>query len=208
MLVLTGIGAVMQSGVATAQTSCGSLENSYGPYDYRHATGDQVGIVEKYHFTTDVEQLRAGVSGSIGGELTYTLRAVPNHPRALWAMVRLSRKDHTDIPPGSKYSIACWFDRATRFAPDDGEVRLLFGLWLVSKGQKAAATQQLDAARQLIDASDRLKDDPNMSYNLGLGFFDVGRYDDAIAYAKRARDLGFPLHGLEDKLRRASKWPQ
>jgi hypothetical protein len=50
--------------------------------------------------------------------------------------------------------------------------------------------------------------DPNMWYNLGLGYFDVSRFDDAVACAKRAQELGFPLQGLESKLRRANKWPQ
>lgn len=203
---LLGVVMLVHSGSAAAQ-ACGSLQNGYGPFDYRHAVGDQVSIVEKYHFDTDVEQLRHGLTSYVGGDLSYTLRAVPNHPRALWAMVRLSRKEHTEKPQGSEYTVACWFERATRFAPDDGEVRLLYGLWLTSIAKKSEAAQQLDLARKLIGSSDRLKNDGNMAYNLGLGFFDVGRYDDAVAMAKRAHELGFPMNGLENKLRRANKWP-
>jgi tetratricopeptide (TPR) repeat protein len=202
------VGLCLHAPGALAQADCGSLENGYGPYDVRTATHSQIDIVEKNHFNSDVQQLRAGMTSTLGGDLSYTLRALPNHPRALWTMVRLSQKEGTDRPRGSKYTIACWFVRATQFAPDDGEVRLLYGLWLASKGQKAAAKQQLDAARTLIEETERLKTDPNMWYNLGLGYFDVGNYDDAVVFAKRARELGFPLQGLENKLRRVNKWPQ
>jgi hypothetical protein len=188
------------------QANCGSMENGFGPYDYRTATEYQRNIVETHHFTQEVEQLRSGLSSSIGGELSYTLRALPNHPRALWAMVRLSRKENTEKPGGSRYTVSCWFDRAVRFAPDDGEVRLLFGLWLSSKAQRNPAAAQLTIARNQIESSDRLKNDPSIVYNLGLGFFDVGRFEEALSYAKRAEELGFPLQGLKNKLRQANKW--
>ncbi|HEX6834429.1 MAG TPA: hypothetical protein VF132_12910 [Rudaea sp.] len=199
--------ALMHAGFAGAQ-ECGSLENGFGPFDYRHATVHETTIVEKNHFNADVEALRSGMTSSLGGDITYTLRALPNHPRALWAMVRLARKEHTNKPHGSQYTVDCWFERATRFVPDDGEVRLLYGLWLASTGDKKAATTQLNEARALFDLDERQKQDANLLYNLGLGYFDVGRYDEAVALAKRAHALGFPLNGLENKLRQANKWPQ
>lgn len=207
VLPLLALALLFRPDVALGEV-CGSLKNGYGPFDYRHAVGDQVSIVEKYHFDSDVEQLRHGMTSYIGGDLSYTLRAIPNHPRALWAMVRLSRKERKEQPQGSQYTVECWFERATRFAPDDGEVRLLYGLWLISNDHKRQASEQLDTARKLMETSDRLKRDPNIAYNLGLGFFDLGRYDDAVAMAKRAQEMGFPLSGLENKLRRANKWPQ
>ena len=194
------------AGWVLAQANCGQLQFGFGPWDYRYATEHQRSVVETNHFTTDVEQLRAAITGTIAGDISYTLQALPNHPRALWAMVRLSRKQGAEKPSGAKYGVGCWFDRAIRFAPDDGEVRLLFGLWLAGKGEKNQATELLQSARGLIEADDRLKDNSNILYNLGLGFFDVGRYDDAVDYAKRARELGFPLDGLEKKLRQANKW--
>ena len=194
------------TGQVFAQSECGALQFGFGPWDYRRATEYQRTVVESNHFTLEVEQLRAAITGSIAGDISYTLQALPNHPRALWAMVRLSRKQGLEKPTGSKYSVGCWFDRAVRFAPDDGEVHLLFGLWLAEKGERKPATEQLEIARGLIEADPGQKDDSNIAYNFGLGFFAVGRYDDAVAYAKRAKELGFPLDGLERKLRQANRW--
>src|SRR5437868_1067555 len=79
--------------VARAQNlgDCGSLDNpSYGPFDYRTATAYQKQLVEIIgaHFTSSVESLQHGNTAPIGGELDYTLRAFPNHRRALLAMIR------------------------------------------------------------------------------------------------------------------------
>src|SRR5262245_13991012 len=123
-------------GEATAQ-SCGSLKNPYGPFDYRTQKGS-LAIVEEYHFQPQVEYLKAGISDTVGGELDYTLRASPNHHRALHAMVRLSRKERREQPQGSRYTVQCWFMRAVEFAPDDPNVRVLYGHWLVDKGDKPA----------------------------------------------------------------------
>ena len=69
---------------------CGVLQNAYGPFDYRDPVSkrDNLPIVESFHFTPDVESLRHGRSGSVLGDLRYTLRAFPNHHRALKSMAR------------------------------------------------------------------------------------------------------------------------
>src|SRR5437867_1540176 len=83
------VACLAAEGVASQPLGdCGNpFQNAYGPFDYRTATGDQKTIVEAHHFTSEVESLHAGITGSIGAEIDYTLRAFPNHPRALMAMI-------------------------------------------------------------------------------------------------------------------------
>src|SRR5438128_12469438 len=91
--------------VAQGYSDCGNpFQNAYGPYDYRTATDQQKHLVEitGAHFTTSVETLRSGNTGTLGGELDYTLRVFPNHTRALMAMVRLGQRDKTIKPQGAQ----------------------------------------------------------------------------------------------------------
>jgi tetratricopeptide (TPR) repeat protein len=116
-------------------------------------------------------------------------------------MSTLALRDKTSTPRGSTYSVDCWFDRAMRFRPDDGQVRLIYGITLLKANRVPAAIQRLDEADKL------LPNDPNVQYNLGLAYFDEKDYDKAHEYAKKAYALGFPLPGLRDKLQRVNKWP-
>jgi tetratricopeptide (TPR) repeat protein len=185
---------------AGAQT-CGSLSNDdFGPYDYRTAEPKLLRQVEGYHFTTKVETLRGGESTYIGGDLDYTLRAFPNHTRALLAMVRLAEKEKRDQPQGSRYSVDCWFDRAVRYAPDDGQVRMVHAFHLARKGQSQQAVKELEQARALIG------EDANVHYNLGLAYFDLKDFDKSLYHAQHAYRLGFALPGLKNKLAQAGRW--
>lgn len=87
------------------KTVCQGKGQGYGPFDYTSPTDRKhLGIVEHYHFTSDVEHLRKGASGSIALDLDYTLRAFPNHHRALNAMMtfqlqkHIYNQRHSDIP--------------------------------------------------------------------------------------------------------------
>ena len=193
---------LFQTTVAFSQgaAACGSLENGYGPYVYRTDT-DKLKIVEQYHFTPEVEGLVRGKSTIvIGADIAYTLHAFPNHHRALMAMSKLAQKEKTDTPNGSRYSMTCWFDRAERFRPDDAMVKVIHGLYLIRQGSSREAVQKLEAAAAL-DSSN-----PNVHYNLGLAYFNLGQYEKALVSAHRAYSAGFPLPGLREKLKRAGKW--
>jgi tetratricopeptide (TPR) repeat protein len=184
---------------AHAFEECGELGNSYGPYDYR-TSRDKLAIVEGAHFTQDVEALRSGNTGQIGGDIDYTLRASPNHPRALIAMANLGRKLNTDQPPGAKYPIACYFDRAIRFADDDAMVRLVYGTYLARIGKQTEAVNQLEVAQKLDEGN------ANIHYNLGLIYLDLKDYAKAREQAQRAYELGFALTGLRKRLEAAGQW--
>lgn len=178
---------------------CGSLDNHYGPYDYRTATNRS--IVENVHFTPKVERLRGGnTSSTAGGDINYTLRVYPNHHRALMAVMRLGEKEKTSRPRDMEYSVECWFERAERFQPDDATVKGLYGVYLVR------ASRPADGVAKLEQALASGGENANVRYNLGLAYFDLKRYDESLENAHKAYALGFPLPGLRDKLKRAGKW--
>ena len=182
---------------------CGTLTSpgQYGPYDYRTATKDQKFLVEGAHFTSEVEHLKRGTGGGRPGpDIDYTLRAFPNHPRALKAMMDLGIRDKTNRPYGSHWTVDCYFNRAVRFTPDDSQVRMILGIFLLRNGDKKGAVEQLEVARTLGVSGG------NLSYNLGLAYFQVQDYEKAREYAYKARELGFDLKGLQNMLMRAGQW--
>ncbi len=187
------------AGTAHAFEECGELANAYGPFDYRTGRA-KLAIVEGAHFTPDVEALRQSVTGRLGGDIDYTLRASPNHHRALIAMANLARQLNKEQPPGAKYTVPCYFDRAIRFAGDDPVVRLIYGTYLSRSDKKQEAIKQLELALALEEAN------ANAHYNLGLVYFDLKDYPKARLHAQRAYELGFTLPGLRKMLVNAGQW--
>ncbi|HNI82119.1 MAG TPA: hypothetical protein PLX21_09355 [Rhodocyclaceae bacterium] len=173
----------------------------FGPYDYRVAPPDKLLRVENYHFDTGVESLTKGKSSAyVGHDLEFTLRYFPNHFRALNAMVKLGLKQKTPTPTGTTETVDCWVSRAIQFRPDDGLMYLINGLWLVQRGMKAEAAEQMAKARELqVDSA-------NYQYNLGLGLLMVDKPQQALEAAHKAYALGHPLPGLRNKLQRIGAW--
>lgn len=198
VLLVAAVGAIAAHDVRAFE-ECGDLANAYGPYDYR-TQRDKLFIVEGAHFTEDVESLRRARTGYLGGDIDYTLRASPNHARALIAMANLGRKLNTDRPQGANYTIPCYFDRAIRFAGDDPMVRLVYGTYLSRVGKPQEAVQELEVALKL-DAGNA-----NIHYNLGLIYLDLKDYPKAREHAQRAYALGFALPGLRKRLEEAGQW--
>jgi tetratricopeptide (TPR) repeat protein len=180
---------------------CGDLENAFGPYDYTHPGNKRnLNIVNRVHFTSNVERLVSAKGGTLGGNIDYTLRAFPNHHRALDAMARLAIKQHTSKPVGAQYTLECYFDRARRFRPDDAMVPLIYGMYFYRTGK-------LDHALEKLKEAERLQpDNPNINYNLGLLYFTKEDYENARTHAKKAYARGFELPGLKQKLVAAGQW--
>jgi tetratricopeptide (TPR) repeat protein len=115
-------------------------------------------------------------------------------------MFRLALREKTAKPKGAKYTVDCYFDRAIRFRPDDFNVYLVYGTYLLNVSQTKSAVQQLEKSLALND------ENANAHYNLGLAYFDLRDYEKSLAHAQRAYGLGFPLPGLRNKLEKAGKW--
>lgn len=196
-LALCAAGLLLAAG-ARAQ-ECGTLTNPYGPYDYRRSA-DKLAVVEAFHFTPDVEYLRRGAQGALGADLDYTLRAAPNHHRALMAMTNLALRDRKPIPEGAKFTVECYFMRAEEFAEDDGTVRMIHGIYLSRIGKKD------EALKRFKEAETFAADSPTLHYNLGLAYFDVKQYREALEHAHKAYALGVALPGLRNKLKAAGQW--
>jgi tetratricopeptide (TPR) repeat protein len=196
------VGGMLPQAPARAQATsvCGELWNAYGPYDYR-TDRHKLPIVERFHFTPQVEALIKGESTkNIAGDLNYTLRAFPNHHRALLSMSRLSVREKNPQPMGALYPVDCYFDRALRFRPDDHVARIIFADHLGRSGRADAAVLQLQSAAAAV------RENPLSHYNIGLVYFDLKRYDEALAQAHKALALGFTRTELRDKLKAAGRW--
>lgn len=204
-MVLGGLGVITSTlllapAVMAQQVSiCGSLNNAYGPYDYRKDR-DKLPIVDDHHFNSDVERLVKGASGYLGGDIDYVLRAFPNHHRALVAMMRLGERDKTSKPTGANHTVECYFERAARFAPNDTVVRALFATFLAKAGRREDAMLQLDHATR------HAADNPFAHYNIGLVYLEMKEYDKALVQAHRAIELGFPKTELATALKQAGVW--
>ena len=179
--------ALLAACTARADNECGELQNSYGPYDY-WTEKDKTAVVDGFHFNSNVETLRSGQSStSIGADLDYVLRAVPNHARALVTLINLATREKTQKVKGANYTVDCYFDRARRFRPNDASVRLIQATWLLKNGKAAEAIPQFEAAEKAGLGSG------NFYYNLGLAYIDVKQYDKALVAAHRAYAMGFNL---------------
>ena len=188
---------------AAADNTCGALArgDGFGPFDYLVEKGRNLDVVEEHHLTPSVKQLQASPGGQPpGAHLDYILRAFPNHHIALQLMMDLAARERTTKPSGAFFSLECYFDRATRFNPKDGVVRVLHGIHLTKSGKMQEALSEYKEAEKLEP------DNAGVLYNLGIFYFKQKDYEQSKAYAKKAYARGYPLPGLRKMLVRAGKW--
>lgn len=182
---------------------CGRLANHYGPFDYRKVpAGDfRIVVVERAHFPPEVESLKKGSTAHYpSGDISYTLSVFPNHPRALMAMMNWGLMQRTDKPIGTRYSVSCWFERGLAYAADDSRVPMIYGIYRYR-------LKQYDEAIKLFESSLKLGNEgTDAYYNLGLAYFAVQRYEDALKQAHIAYERGFALPGLRQMLQKVGKW--
>lgn len=182
---------------------CGTFQyvDRIGPFDYRHIDPKKLMLIEEYHFTRQVEMLRKGRSGvAIGPDLRYTLNSIPNHPRALRSTAEYFRRSPTRASLEMNMGLACWFERAVAYRPDDAMVRILYADELLKQGKRD------DALTHLVVAEQNAGDSATAHYNLGLLFIDLKQMDRAAEHARQAYALGAPLPGLRNKLAQAGQW--
>lgn len=188
-------------GGASAKAACPPYVKGTTGGDYMNAEDRKdLSVVESYHFTRAVETLTHGNTGSLGGDISYTLEHFPNHHRALASMARLGLRQKSAQPAGARYTVSCYFERAIAYAPHDVTARMVYGNYLLATGQDATALEQLDAASRLAP------EQATIQYNLGLMYVKKKEYEKASAHAQKAYSLGFPLPGLKNQLKAAGKW--
>jgi tetratricopeptide (TPR) repeat protein len=190
---------LLASNAQAAKGFCGDFTGHYGPFDYRKRAESNLEIVERFHYTEQVANGVAGESGYLGGDLDYTLRAYPNHARALATLTMVAARTKEPQLPGAKFPTECYFERAVRFAPDDGTAYAAYGNYLNSQGKSDRAL------KMLIKSVELEPENPTFNYNLGLLYVKMKQYDKATQYADKAYALGFPLPGLRNQLAEVRK---
>jgi len=202
--LVAGLAFVLAGAPARAQVAegvCGNpFVNNYGPYDYRVERGSKLKIVEDYHFGPRVEGLVSGMSGSLEAELAYTLRAYPNHHRALVAVKNLAARRKPLSREPDAMPLECHFVRAVRFRPDDTIVRLIYAQFLAANARKPEALKQVEFAATLA------KDNAFSHYNIGLVSLEIGEPGMALAHAHRSMELGLERPDLKQRLQAMGRW--
>lgn len=209
LLATASLSAQAQEAVFSV---CGGLNNSFGPYDYRDHinsadfkanSNNPLRLVQIAHFRPEMEMLIRGGQGEkseVGPEFDYTLRAFPNHHRALLALVRLADKQRLEKPRGMNYTVDCWFQRAVQWRPDDAIVRMIYADYLGSRNRSSDAFEQLKVATSLA------KDNALTHNNIGMIYFDLKAYDKALEQAYVAAELGLTRPTLRDRLASVGQW--
>lgn len=200
---LIKVALLMLGSVAMADglpPDCGELENHYGPYDYTNSQHfhEKLPIVEQFHFNKEQEMSTFDPTSKRRVDFGYTLRAFPNHHRALMALARYV-KYHPDRE-WKGLRPECYFMRAVVFRPNDAVAHMIYGFFLQNANRaKEAETAFLNAVRISPDYAEA-------HYNLGLLYTDTKRWDEARHHAQKAYALNYPLPGLRKRLTEAGQW--
>jgi Flp pilus assembly protein TadD len=185
---------------AQSVPGCGTLQNAYGPFDYRDPVAKEkyLPVVDHYHFTADVQTLRRGISSAnVLDDLNYTLRAFPNHHPALNSVAEYALQGGKFPRDNAIPSAECYFQRAIAWRSDDEMVRTVFANYLARSGRRKEARAQYEEALRLAPAS------PEIAYDAGLYFVGEGDIERAKRLADIAYAAGYPLPGLRNKIARA-----
>lgn len=183
-------------------TICIGTGQGYGPFDYTNPShrGRNLELVEGSHFTKDVEMLVKGNRGPLAQDIDYTLRAFPNHHRALYAMMRYQLAKPKTV--NAKFAPAeCYFQRAIAFKPDDYRAMQLYANYLIKRDHPDMAISVYKKALAVDSAP------ADVNYALGLLYIDLKKYDLAVEQAKIAYGAGLKKTKLARKLKAVNRWP-
>jgi len=187
---------------------CQGEHENYGPYDYRNIENRQkkLPIVEHYHFTPDVQRLIKGKSGTIVGDLAYTLRAFPNHYKALTALSYYQVLFKDEINLGRKKpvqpAVECYFQRAIHYFKDDAVLHVLYASFLNKiKRHKMADEHYLKA----IDID---PDNLRLHYLYGMYLVKRKKFDKALEQAKIVYKGNYKNQKLKKKLIAIGLWQE
>jgi tetratricopeptide (TPR) repeat protein len=202
LLLAAGAGLSPARAQEDLPTSCGQIGGGYGPFDYRTAPAHEKALVETPHFPKIVENLVRGNRGYLGGDLEYTLRAFPNHHRALISVIRYGRKTGTDKPPNMTFTVECFLKRAVFYRPNDGLVRVIYAGYLFEKNRADEAQVHLSKAEEFAP------NDPFRLHSIGSVYLEAKVYDKARIFAQRTEALGYTNSPLKNALLKAGQWTE
>lgn len=132
------------------------------------------------------------------GEAQYTAQRIPSDSPVMGPVtITLARiyMEKKDFGTAARY-----FEEGIRARPNDAMAYSAYAVMYRSQ-------KQLDKAKQVLLDGDAATEgrSAEIQYNLGLLMLDLGDVDSAVAYARKAYALGFPLPGLRNKLQRMGR---
>lgn len=187
---------------------CNGNPRGYGPFDYskrQSIRAYDLEIVEGRHFTDNVENLIKGeTTTSPFGDLDYTLRAWPNHHRALLSMIHYQLKLDNNLVSDSTATVRaeCYLQRAINFSLKDPVPYSLYGYYLKKKGKLEKSEIYYKKAADIEPKNAKIA----FSYSLLL--IDLKRYEEAMKYARTAYEEGNPPETLRKKLKEIGVWKE
>ena len=186
---------------------CRGRAQGVGPLDYnapRDRNSKLFDMVVGAHFNSKVENLVSGAKRGNGllTDLDYTIRAVPNHSKALYSLIRyqLDDKNLHQFKYDNLPHVECYLQRAIYFVPKDYTPRMLYGIYLQKRGNLEQALSHYRDAEKINPYQRTLQ------YNMGLLLFKMDRMEESLVYAKRAYALKAPFPGLKRMLTKAGVW--
>jgi tetratricopeptide (TPR) repeat protein len=150
--------------------------------------------VELYHWELAMECQRKKRLACAFNNLDFMLRWVPNHSRALNALVDLGvehKRPDLALP---------YLEAAVAFCPKCADLYVVAGNYDLRIGKVDSAIGQYRKSLELNPNS------ADAHYNLGLSYFKQGNRIAANESAQKAYALGYPLPGLREKLKGAGAW--
>lgn len=183
---------------------CKGKRTTYGPFDYRkrQSLSTQLGLVEGAHFNENVENLKEGAKHkyNLYGDIDYTLRAFPNHYRALYTTIRLRTLEGRPYQKKGLEQPECYLNRAIKFTPGDPTVYSLYGILLHKLDRFNEALEKYLKAQEINP------NDIQTKYNIGLLLCEMKRFDEAKKYALEVYNNNYPLNGLKNRLIKSGHW--
>lgn len=212
---ILGIGLALNLAFVAPLSAQGG---QYGPFDYYNPGKGSISVVERYHMGFVLfKNQREKNWCAYWDNLDYTLRAFPNHPKALTLMAEYLNQ-HQPCQSGSEHRSAVelmreierggwreknadyYFQTAITFRPQYAKTRILYARYLISERRHdEAIVQYQEALKTEPDAADA-------HYELGLLYFDKAEYAKARSHAERAYGLGNTRPDLRDKLTSTGHW--
>jgi len=190
--------------------NCSGKAQGFGPYDYTSkvdkntimgGSSNVLNLVERAHFTEEVEGLIKGHSGTLEEDLDYTLRAWPNHHRVLLSIIRFQIEVQNKIRTGKLLTpVECYLQRAIHFSPNDAVSYSLYGHFLRKMGHLEESAKKYEKALEIAPGNSKF------AYSYGLLLIDLKRYEEAVKYAKIAYREGKAPKGLRQILRKLGAW--